>query len=175
MARLNVLRREPLCIITTKVHLTRRTLAPYTHLNFKTLKQWSNFSFHGLKIVKCKESLSRIVQSSRYSDYATGWGIGIRFPVEAEMFPFATASIPALEPIKPPIQCIPRTLSPSAKLPKCDAMYSSTSSSENEDWSRIQWRTGQGVSLPDGKWALWAPLNIRQYVKNVNMYNICTL
>jgi hypothetical protein len=28
-----------------------------------------------------------------------------------------------------------------------------------------QWRTGQGVSLPDGK---WAPLNIRQYVKNVN-------
>jgi hypothetical protein len=29
----------------------------------------------------------------------------------------------------------------------------------------VQWRTGQGVSLPDGK---WAPLNIRQYVKNVN-------
>jgi hypothetical protein len=28
-----------------------------------------------------------------------------------------------------------------------------------------QWRTGQGVSLPDSKWAL---LNIRQYVKNVN-------
>jgi hypothetical protein len=38
-----------------------------------------------------------------------------------------------------------------------------------------QWRTGQGVNLPDGKWALWAPLNIRQYVTNVNMYNICTL
>jgi hypothetical protein len=31
--------------------------------------------------------------------------------------------------------------------------------------ARRQWRTGQGVSLPDGK---WAPLNIRQYVKNVN-------
>jgi hypothetical protein len=31
-----------------------------------------------------------------------------------------------------------------------------------------QWRTGQGVSLPDGKWALWAPLNLRKYVKNVN-------
>jgi hypothetical protein len=29
----------------------------------------------------------------------------------------------------------------------------------------VQWRTGQGVSLPDGK---CAPLNIRQYVEHVN-------
>lgn len=96
------------------------------------LKQWSYFAFRGLRIVKYKVKSSIRVESSKYSDQATGWRIEIRFPAGAEMFSFAAASVPALEPIKSPIQRVPRTFSPWVKLPEREAKHSFSSGIENE-------------------------------------------
>jgi hypothetical protein len=49
---------------------------------------------------------------SWYSDYATGWATGVQFRTEIGkgLFLFATVSRPAVGPIQPPLQWVPRAL-----------------------------------------------------------------
>jgi hypothetical protein len=53
-----------------------------------------------------------------------GWTVGVRFPTEARVFLYSTASRPALKPTQPSIQWVPRALSPGVKRPGREADYS---------------------------------------------------
>jgi hypothetical protein len=59
---------------------------------------------------------------------ATGYGLEVRVPVGSRIFP--TSSRPALGPIQPPIQWVPRALSPGVKRQGREAHHSYQTSAE---------------------------------------------
>jgi len=79
------------------------------------------------------------MELTQYSDYATGWTIGVHFPAGAMMglFLFTTASKTALGP-KTPIQRVPRALTPAVKRHGCEANHSPPSRADIKNaWSYI--------------------------------------
>jgi hypothetical protein len=69
---------------------------------------------------------------SQYSDSATGWTSGIRFLAGAGFISTCIVSRPDLGLTQPPIQCVPRTLSPGVKCLCREDRRSPPSSTEVE-------------------------------------------
>jgi hypothetical protein len=59
-------------------------------------------------------------------------GVGVRVPVGSRIF-FSTSSRPALGPTQPPIQWVPKTLSPGVKRTGCEADHSPPTSAERKN------------------------------------------
>jgi hypothetical protein len=97
-------------------------------------------------------------------DMATGWTARVRFP-GVQHFLFSTASRPALGPIQPSVQWLPRDLSPEVKRLVREADHAPPSSAEVKNGGAIpplphtsSWHSAQLIKHRDNVTSFFYPV-----------------
>jgi hypothetical protein len=99
---------------------------------------------------------------SQYSDWATVWTTGARFP--AGTYLFDIASRPLLGPTQPPTEWVPRALSPAVKRTGREANNSLPSIAEVKEWVELY------IHFPNTP--SWRGACLKQYANNMLVLNV---